>query len=34
MTKESPNPNDKHNGRSFDLEERTAIFGEAAITFA
>ena len=35
MTKESPNPNDKSNGRaSFDLEERTAVFGEAVIHFA
>jgi four helix bundle protein len=34
MTKESPNPNDEHNGHSFDLEERTAVFGEAVIIFA
>src|SRR3974390_2736512 len=34
MTKESPNPNEECNGLSFDLDERTAIFGEAVITFA
>ncbi len=35
MTNESPIPNDKPNGRtSFDLEERTAVFGEAVIRFA
>jgi four helix bundle protein len=33
MTKESPNPN---GGKSpaFDLEERTALFGEAVLHFA
>ena len=35
MTKESANPNDENTGRpAFDLEERTAIFGEAVIRFA
>jgi four helix bundle protein len=34
MTKESPNSNDEHNGHSFDLEERTALFGEDSIRFA
>jgi four helix bundle protein len=35
MTNESPNLNDKSNGRVlFDLEERTAAFGEAVIRFA
>src|ERR1035438_4803492 len=31
MTKEIPSPNDKP---TFDLEERTAVFGEAVIRFA
>jgi four helix bundle protein len=30
MTKEAPSPNDQ----PFDLEERTAVFGEAVIRFA
>lgn len=30
MTKETPSPNDQ----PFDLEERTAVFGEAVIRFA
>ncbi len=35
MTNESPGSNDKSKGRtSFDLEERTAVFGEAIIGFA
>ena len=34
MTKECPSSNDQINGRAFDLEERTALFGEAAIRFA
>ncbi len=35
MTNESPNPNGESDGRvSFDLEERTAVFGEAVIHFA
>ena len=36
MTKEAPSPNDEGiNGRlTFDLEERTALFGEAVIQFA
>ena len=35
MTNESPSPNDKSGGRaSFDLEERTATFGEAVVHFA
>ena len=35
MTNESPNPNGESNGRvSFDLEERTAVFGEAVVHFA
>ena len=35
MTNESPNPNGESDGRvSFDLEERTAVFGEAVIPFA
>ena len=35
MTNESPSPNDKSKSRaSFDLEERTATFGEAVIRFA
>ena len=35
MTIESPSPNDGSGGRiSFDLEERTAVFGEAVIHFA
>jgi four helix bundle protein len=35
MTIESPSPNDESGGRiSFDLEERTAVFGEAVIHFA
>src|SRR5579859_778074 len=35
MTGESPNSNEKSEGRgSFDLEERTAVFGEAVIRFA
>ncbi|HEX5399283.1 MAG TPA: four helix bundle protein [Verrucomicrobiae bacterium] len=35
MTNESPNPNDQAQGRAaFDLEERTAEFGEAVIQFA
>jgi four helix bundle protein len=34
MTNESPNPNGESDGRvSFDLEERTAVFGEAVIHF-
>ena len=35
MTNESPSPNDKSGGRTpFDLEERTAVFGEEVIRFA
>jgi len=35
MTKEFLNPNDKINGRAaFDLEERTATFGESVVRFA
>ena len=35
MTNESPSPNNESGGRaSFDLEERTAVFGEAVIYFA
>jgi len=35
MANESPNPKDESKGRaSFDLEERTAKFGEAVIHFA
>jgi four helix bundle protein len=35
MANEFPNPNDESRGRrSFDLEERTATFGEAVIRFA
>ncbi len=35
MTNESSNPNGESDGRvSFDLEERTAVFGEAVIPFA
>jgi four helix bundle protein len=35
MTNESPSPNDESIGRaSFDLEERTAVFGEAVVRFA
>ena len=35
MTNESRNPNGESNGRtSFDLEERTATFGEAVVHFA
>ena len=33
MSKEAPNPNDEPHG-SYDLEERTATFGEAIIGFA
>src|SRR2546421_12128608 len=33
MAKEIPSPNDKPQG-PFDLEERTAIFGESVIRFA
>jgi len=33
MTKEAPSPNDQAKG-AFDLEERTAVFGEAVISFA
>ena len=35
MTNKSPSPNDESGGRAtFDLEERTAVFGEAVIHFA
>lgn len=35
MTKESPNPNGENKKLpAFDLEERTALFGEAVINFA
>jgi four helix bundle protein len=35
MTNETPSPNGQLGGRSlFDLEERTAVFGEAIIQFA
>ena len=35
MTNKSSNPNGESDGRvSFDLEERTAVFGEAVIHFA
>ena len=35
MTKEFPNPNGGKEGRpAFDLEERTALFGEAVLRFA
>ena len=35
MTNESSSPNDEPDGRkSFDLEERTAVFGEGVIHFA
>ncbi|HTV61045.1 MAG TPA: four helix bundle protein [Verrucomicrobiae bacterium] len=35
MTNESPSLNDKSNGGpAFDLEERTAVFGETVIRFA
>jgi four helix bundle protein len=35
MTNKSPSPNDESGSRAtFDLEERTAVFGEAVIHFA
>ena len=34
MTKEFPNPNVQNDRSAFDLEERTATFGEAVIHFA
>jgi four helix bundle protein len=35
MPNESPSPNEKSGGRpAFDLEERTALFGETVVRFA
>jgi len=34
MTNQNPNPNGTNGNPAFDLEERTAVFGEAVIKFA